>query len=410
MAPRLTAAVVLLALLHACATPPVVRLDPGLGAPLEYRLPTSDKPVKVGAEAFEEALTHLMLEVPLTLPPPPQGGWVRASYPSNDPATRWQSLMSKSFGGMCEPGQRRETCLSLLDDVLGLSPWDKLGVALGLSIDPLKESISRAVEKTLAPQLFFTVIAGGLITWAVLAANPEPLFTKAAALLSALLLIQLGVEAFLELVDATRELKQATDRATTWEELESASLRWANRVGPEVARVFVLTVTVVVSHGMIGGSAALASRLSRLPPFPQAAAGASRFGINLANVGEVSRVSVVGSTIVISLPATAVAMTAWNGVNSRNIEALLRPGGRLIGEEGSSPQVRILKGGLNEAQKLFEQLSAGGTPIQATTYPGTLVRLPTGGTVGLRPVSTSGPPTIDVRIPGIGIREIKFTP
>jgi hypothetical protein len=377
---------------------------------LEYRLPTSDKPVKVGAEAFEEALTHLMLEVPLTLPPPPQGGWVRASYPSNDPATRWQSLMSKSFGGMCEPGQRRETCLSLLDDVLGLSPWDKLGVALGLSIDPLKESISRAVEKTLAPQLFFTVIAGGLITWAVLAANPEPLFTKAAALLSALLLIQLGVEAFLELVDATRELKQATDRATTWEELESASLRWANRVGPEVARVFVLTVTVVVSHGMIGGSAALASRLSRLPPFPQAAAGASRFGINLANVGEVSRVSVVGSTIVISLPATAVAMTAWNGVNSRNIEALLRPGGRLIGEEGSSPQVRILKGGLNEAQKLFEQLSAGGTPIQATTYPGTLVRLPTGGTVGLRPVSTSGPPTIDVRIPGIGIREIKFTP
>ena len=35
-------------------------------------------------------------------------------------------------------------------------------MALGLSIDPLKESISKAVEKTLAPQLFFTVIATGL--------------------------------------------------------------------------------------------------------------------------------------------------------------------------------------------------------------------------------------------------------
>jgi hypothetical protein len=77
---------------------------------------------------------------------------VRASYPGNAPDTRWQSLMSKSFGGICEPGQRRQTCLSLLDNMLGLSERDKLAVALGLSIEPLKQSISRAVEKTLAPQ------------------------------------------------------------------------------------------------------------------------------------------------------------------------------------------------------------------------------------------------------------------
>jgi hypothetical protein len=135
----------------------------------------------------------------------------------------------------------------------------------------------------------------------------------------------------------------------------------------------------------------------------------------------VSAVAVVGSTVVISLPSTAVAMTARNGSNggipassdgspARTIEALLKPGGRLIGEEGSGPQIRIVKGSLSEAQKLFDQLSAGGTPIQGTTYPGTLVRLPAGGTVGLRPVSTSGPPTIDVRVPGVGIREIKFSP
>jgi hypothetical protein len=136
-------------------------------------------------------------------------------------------------------------------------------------------------------------------------------FTKAAAIVSALLLIYLGVETFLEVVDASRELKWATDRATTWEELEHASQRFANRVGPEVARVFVLAVTVVVSHGMTGGAAWLASRLSMLPSFSEAAAaGASRVGINLANVGQVSAVAVLGSTVVISLPATAVAMTA----------------------------------------------------------------------------------------------------
>ncbi len=95
-------------------------------------------------------------------------------------------------------------------------------------LDPLKESIARAVEKTLAPQLFYTVIATGLVTWVILAANPELVFTKAAAIVSAVLLIYLGVETFLEVVDASRELKRATDRATAWVELEQAGQRFAN--------------------------------------------------------------------------------------------------------------------------------------------------------------------------------------
>jgi hypothetical protein len=117
------------------------------------------------------------------------------------------------------------------------------------------------------------------------------------------------VETFLEVVEASRELKRATDRATTALELERAGRRFAHRVGPQVARVFVLAVTVAVSQGMTGGAAWLVSRLSLLPHFPEAVAvGASRVGIHLANVGQVSEVAVVGSTLVIALPATAVAM------------------------------------------------------------------------------------------------------
>jgi hypothetical protein len=309
MATRLTVAILLVALLDACATPRLIRLDTGQGELLEYRPPASARSVKVGAGKFEQALTQLVLAAPLPLRRPQQGWLVRASYPSNAPDTLWQRLMSKSFGGLCAPGQRRADCLSLLDDAAGMTEEDKLGVALGLSIEPLKKSISKAVEKTLAPQLFFTVIATGLISWAILAANPEPIFTKAAAVVSAILLIYLGVETFLELVDASRELKRATDKATTWEELERAGQRFADRVGPEVARVFVLAVTVVVSHGMNGGSAWLASRLAMLPSFSEAATmGGSRVGIYLANVGEVSAVAIIGSTVVISLPTTAIAM------------------------------------------------------------------------------------------------------
>ncbi|WP_338052955.1 hypothetical protein [Pyxidicoccus trucidator] len=187
MATRLTVAVLLLALLNACASPRVVRLDTGQGSPLEYRPSSSNKSVKVDEEAFEEALARLVLEAPLTLRAPQQGLLVRASHPGNSADTRWQRLMRKSFGGLC------------------------------------------------------------------------------------------------------RELKRATDRATTWIELEQASQRFANRVGPEVARVLVLAVTVVVSHGMTGGAAWLASRVPMLPSFTEAAmAGASRVGLRLENVGQVS--------------------------------------------------------------------------------------------------------------------------
>jgi hypothetical protein len=329
--PRSAVAVLFIALTTACGTPRAIRLDTGHGAPLEHRPPASSRSIQVDTTEFETALAQWVLELPLELRSAQRGWLVRASYPAPGEEARWQRLMRKSFGGLCPPGERSDSCLSLLDDMMGMSQWDKLGVALALSFEPLKESIARAVEDTLAPQLFYTVVATGLITWAVLAANPEPVFTKAAALISALMLIYLGGETFLELVEASRELKWATDRATTPQELEHASQRFARRVGPEVARIVVLAVTVAVSQGTIGGAALLASRLPMLPHFPQAAAlGASQVGLNLANVGQVSAVAVVGGTIVISLPATAVAM-AVSGAAAGSSSAGFRSWGSFSG-------------------------------------------------------------------------------
>ena len=89
---------------------------------------------------------------------------------------------------------------------------------------------------------------------------------------------------------------------------------------------------------------------------------------------------------------------------------ILRPGGKLIGQAGSSSRIRILQGGQAEAEALFGQLTKGGDVVKGTSFPGTLVKLPGGGQVGFRPVSTSGPPTINVDVAGLGIREIKFIP
>jgi hypothetical protein len=87
---------------------------------------------------------------------------------------------------------------------------------------------------------------------------------------------------------------------------------------------------------------------------------------------------------------------------------LLMPGGSAIGTPGSRPTVRVVPGGRIAADALFDALTAGGTPVVSPTYPGQMVDLPGGGRVGFRPVSKSGEPTIDVDIPGIPIKKIKF--
>lgn len=67
-----------------------------------------------------------------------------------------------------------------------------------------------------------------------------------------------------------------------------------------------------------------------------------------------------------------------------------------------------------DARAMFNQLSQGGTVVTGSTYPGTLVSLPGGGTVGLRTVMTNSPgtlATIDVNVPGVtAVTKIKFNP
>ena len=79
------------------------------------------------------------------------------------------------------------------------------------------------------------------------------------------------------------------------------------------------------------------------------------------------------------------------------------PGGQPIGTKGTGPRagakVREVQGGQSEAERIFAELSQGGTDITPQGHVGKLVRLPTGrGTIGYRPASKSGPPTIDVNV------------
>jgi hypothetical protein len=84
------------------------------------------------------------------------------------------------------------------------------------------------------------------------------------------------------------------------------------------------------------------------------------------------------------------------------------PKGKAIGTKGSKASIREVPGGQKAADDLFDDLTVGGKPVVVPTYPGRMVDLPGGGRVGLRPKSKSGEPTIDVDVPGIPIKKIKF--
>lgn len=311
MTRRLSSVLMLVMLTTACATPRVVRLDTGEGPPLEHQPATWNRAVEVSAADFERALGRLLLNEPMVLRGAEQGWVVRTSSSTVSGESSMGYWLGKGLGGPCRPGQPKEQCLSLLDDVMGLRPWEKVAMGLGLSLEPMRESIARALEETMTPQFFAAAIGAGMVSWAILAANPEPIFTKGAALVAALMVLYLGVDTFIAVVRACQELKRASEEAVTPEELKEAGQRFAEAVGPQVARVFILAVTVVVGQGTMGGATWLAARLPLLPSFAEiSAVGSSQVGIVLEQVGEVSLVAVVGESLSISLAPTAVAMVA----------------------------------------------------------------------------------------------------
>ncbi len=99
-----------------------------------------------------------------------------------------------------------------------------------------------------------------------------------------------------------------------------------------------------------------------------------------------------------SIEATKNAETVLQHLNS-----ILKPGGKLIGEAGSRPGIRLLPGDIKAAEDLTLDLGKLG---QIRNHPkvqdGVGIDLPGGGFIGFRPHSGSGGPAIDIDVPGFG--------
>jgi RHS repeat-associated protein len=91
------------------------------------------------------------------------------------------------------------------------------------------------------------------------------------------------------------------------------------------------------------------------------------------------------------------------------VAGILKPGGTLIGEAGSSSSIRFLSGGAKAAGEFFAKLTEGGEVVKESAGL-KVVEIKGVGTFAFRTISaTKGvEATIDVVVRGIGIRKLKF--
>ena len=87
-------------------------------------------------------------------------------------------------------------------------------------------------------------------------------------------------------------------------------------------------------------------------------------------------------------------------INSKtDILNVIKPNGRWTGKSGTSDRIRLFQGGQNEAMQIFKKLSKDGKLVHSTQSL-TIYKLSDDTHIIYRSISTSGPPTIDIKLSG----------
>ncbi len=120
-----------------------------------------------------------------------------------------------------------------------------------------------------------------------------------------------------------------------------------------------------------------------------------------AAAGEVAAIEGGGDAAAAAASAGDVAEAAAADAGSAESSITDLPPGR-------SPGVYTVSNP-EDLQALYDDLSVGGKPVE-NSYPGQMVELPDGTTVGLRAASKSGGPTLDVKLPDGTQLKVHVTP
>jgi hypothetical protein len=288
-----------------------VRLELETGESVVFTPGPAPAPVRVSEEALRGAWARWVLDMPLAVRSALADSSV-VQVSAGDAARldrRFQQAFQR-WGVWCQPGQspREDGCLSLLEQGFSLAEYDRVQLAASFALDTVMDGVDAAVRDTVSPKVLGAMVAGMLASYVLMLAVPEPVFTKGAALLlTAFMVAYLGTGPFWNMVGASRELVDASRRATTFAELEEAGHRFGRVIGEDGTRTVLLLLMAA-----LGGGQGLAARGALLPGFAQAEAVAlAQVGFRLSVVGEVHSITLTASGgFVLGLAPTAMAMVA----------------------------------------------------------------------------------------------------
>ncbi|WP_309891983.1 AHH domain-containing protein [Archangium sp.] len=282
------------------------------GEVVHLSLPTRFGAVRVSDFELDEALTTLVLNMPLRVagshfPLYLHRKLALASAPLT--GEEWRTPLARSYGSFCERQGTPGDCLGLFKDWPGLDGEDKRDLALALSVNAALESRDAELRGMFSTTQLWTTLSITLIGYMALVAAPEPVSKSVAGALALLMWGYLGWELF-DLVRAWFRLWEEAAEASTFAELREAGERFGKVIGPNSMRILLLLGTAAV-----GETAALVSKAPKLPGFAKAAGALeSHAGIQdvLTAVQEADKVkvAVAEGTFSVILPANVLSMAA----------------------------------------------------------------------------------------------------
>ncbi len=306
----------------------VVRLETGEGAPIVH-VPSEAAPLSLDADEFQEGVAELAREVRLSVRPQEvarrlfeveaRGGTytyeprsrrltpVEAGEQLESELPEAEVALTRAYLAWCERTGRKGDCLQLLVEGPVVTGDGRFALALGLSRGAVLEEMLEAFKGMADPEALVAATLWTMTMYAILWTVPEPFSKGVAAVLTASLIVYVGVDTFRGLIQGFRRLWDESERARSFDELREAGERYGRVMGRNAARAFAMLAMAAVGST----STAFAAKLPKLPGAAQATVRAeAQAGLVYGAVGQVETVAVTAEGITLGLAPGAVAMAA----------------------------------------------------------------------------------------------------
>jgi len=322
-------ALLLLPLMTGCATARVVHLETDRGEVLTFTPRTDEAgPVELEGDEFKEALSeHARFQRPPASPQEaarrlfemdPRGGTYLfdarthrvtplgpGEHLEGEPSEADVEL-TRAYLRWCERTERTGDCLRLLAERPTVTGDGRYALAMAFAQDAVNEEMLEAFKDMADPHAMMAAAVWTGTLYLILWTVPEPVSKGLAAVMTATLIVYLGVDTFWGLITGFQNLVDEADHARTFDELRDAGERYGKVMGRNAARAFALLATVAIGNTAAG----FAGKVPTLPGSAQASMQAgSRAGIVLSAVGEVQAVTVTGEAVTMALAPGAISTT-----------------------------------------------------------------------------------------------------